>query len=409
MKLFANITKRDDEQRMVWGVASTESLDSQGEVVKLDAVKGAWEDYMKFANIREMHQPSAVGKCKEYEFSDKDVTIGVKVVDDVAWKKVTEGVYTGFSIGGKAVSKMDGVITQLRLTEISLVDRPANPDALISVWKGESIEAQDDGQQSQQPDGETVDKGESTVAATEPVAVEKGMWNVERLMAAFETVRIACMDAEFEAKNGGHTDEVIAEMKAVKDSIGAVLLRYLGEEVDNAKADAGGDVAKAGARFSKATKEALAAIHADIQKCNDTLTKMGYAEAEEDDTGKADGAEDLLKTATEKDAVLADIAKVIGLEGGELHADAIAKVVSERDVAKAELAKAEARIKELEAEPAPTGAPLNGSAVSKNADGATNDEPNPALAELQKKADEGTLQASDLMKHIHSNGGRRLV
>ena len=81
----------------------------------------ALQDYMRFANIREMHQPSAVGVAKSVEMDDKGTFISAHVVDDNAWSKVKAGVYKGFSIGGKAIEKVDNVINALRLTEISLV------------------------------------------------------------------------------------------------------------------------------------------------------------------------------------------------------------------------------------------------------------------------------------------------
>lgn len=120
---------------MVYGYATTDSLDSQGEIITKEAIKKAWEDYMKFANVREMHQPSAVGVTKEYEHDEKGTKIGVKVVDDRAWKFVQEGVYKGFSIGGRILEKIENTITEIVLAEISLVDRPANPDAVFEVIK----------------------------------------------------------------------------------------------------------------------------------------------------------------------------------------------------------------------------------------------------------------------------------
>lgn len=386
MKLFAAIQKRDDEQRMVWGYASTEAIDSQGEVVKLDAIKGAWDDYMKHANIREMHQPSAVGKCKEYEFDDKGVMIGVKVVDDVAWKKVQEEVYTGFSIGGKALNKVDGTITQLRLTEISLVDRPANPEALITVWKGEEIPGDEDG----------------GTADADPAAAEigKGMWNAAKLLEALALVKAACEDAEFEQKRGEHSEGIIEAMKAAKQSLAQLLTVYVTEEVTEGanKADGAGDIEKAGARFSKGTKATLGEIHAMMKKCDEALTKMGYADAEED-ADKADEIEDLRKSATEKNAMLADIAKAIGAAEGVVLVDEIAKLAAERE----DLKK---RVAELEAMPeAPKGAVR---AVDK-ADDASTQPKDSALAELEEKAEKGTLQPADLLKVIHARGGRPLM
>lgn len=120
---------------MVYGYCTSEAVDSQGEIVTKKAIRKAWEDYMEFANVREMHQPSAVGVTKEFQHDDNGTWIGVKVVDDRAWKFVKEGVYKGFSIGGRVVKKSKNIIEEIILAEISLVDRPANPDAKFTAVK----------------------------------------------------------------------------------------------------------------------------------------------------------------------------------------------------------------------------------------------------------------------------------
>jgi HK97 family phage prohead protease len=138
MKLFVPIAKFDDEQRMVYGYATTEALDAHGEVVKREAIEAALPRYMRFANIREMHQLSAVGVAKEADFDDKGLYVKAKVVDDEAWEKVKEGVYKGFSIGGRVTERDPNdrkLITGVELHEISLVDRPANPEAMIDAYK----------------------------------------------------------------------------------------------------------------------------------------------------------------------------------------------------------------------------------------------------------------------------------
>lgn len=134
-QVFLPIEKVDEEKRMVWGYASTPTKDLQGEIVTLDAIKAALPDYMQWANIREMHTSSAVGVTKEAHVDEKGLYIGAKIVDDDAWKKCKEQVYKGFSIGGSKVQKVGDTIKELRLTEISIVDRPANPDARIDVCK----------------------------------------------------------------------------------------------------------------------------------------------------------------------------------------------------------------------------------------------------------------------------------
>lgn len=135
---FIPLSKTDDEKRMVYGFASTPSLDSQGEIITADAIKAALPEYMKFPTIREMHQPKAAGVTKETSTSEKGLFIGAKIVDNDAWNKVKEGVYKGFSVGGRVVNKTDNTITNIDLTEISLVDRPANSDAVITVFKADA-------------------------------------------------------------------------------------------------------------------------------------------------------------------------------------------------------------------------------------------------------------------------------
>lgn len=136
--IFAQFAKIDEEQRMVFGYATTEKRDQQGEIVRLAAVEAALPDYMRFANIREMHQPWAVGTAEEASVDGVGFWIGAHVVDDDAWKKVKAKVYKGFSIGGKVTGRdpLDrSIITGLELTEVSIVDRPANPDAVFTVVK----------------------------------------------------------------------------------------------------------------------------------------------------------------------------------------------------------------------------------------------------------------------------------
>lgn len=58
-------------------------------------------------------------------------------------KKVNAGVYKGFSIGGKVTGRDElkkTTITGLKLVEISLVDRPANQEAVYTLVKFEDID-----------------------------------------------------------------------------------------------------------------------------------------------------------------------------------------------------------------------------------------------------------------------------
>lgn len=150
--MYAPFTKVDDEQRLVYGLATDETPDIDGEIVDYAATKAAVADWSKWRNVREMHQPNAIGVAEEITLDDtaKSLSIGVKVVDNDAWAKVKAGVYKGFSIGGRKLKtvlekvgdrKVNRIVEYL-LTEISLVDRPANPAAVFSLVKREGGETE---------------------------------------------------------------------------------------------------------------------------------------------------------------------------------------------------------------------------------------------------------------------------
>jgi len=138
---YAPITKIDAETRTVWGYASTERRDNDGEIIKIAAIQGALPDYLIYGNIREMHQLSAVGKTVEAFCDDKGLYLGAHVVDDRAWDKVVKKVYQGFSVGGRSLERdpLDRrTVTKMSMHEISLVDRPSNPDAVFDLWKADA-------------------------------------------------------------------------------------------------------------------------------------------------------------------------------------------------------------------------------------------------------------------------------
>lgn len=150
LTLFAALTKVDEPQREVWGLATAEVVDKDGEIFDYASSKSYFEEWSReiasatsgrsLGNVREMHRSSAVGKLVDLEFNDEQKTIAVraKIVDDAAWLKCVEGVYTGFSIGGRYVQMWpDGEF--LRFTaqpaEISVVDNPAVPNAHFTAIK----------------------------------------------------------------------------------------------------------------------------------------------------------------------------------------------------------------------------------------------------------------------------------
>lgn len=166
MRLFMPIQKveeQGDGTLIVSGIASTESTDSDGEIIQAEAIKAALPDFFRYGTgaLREMHQSLAAGTVDEADVDAGVTYITATVVDPVAVTKVKAGVYKGFSVGGKVMSrdsKDRNVITGLKLVEVSLVDRPANPDAVINVWKAEASEEQDMQKQEEAVQAVSVDQ-----------------------------------------------------------------------------------------------------------------------------------------------------------------------------------------------------------------------------------------------------------
>jgi hypothetical protein len=168
VRLSMPFSKVDQERRIVSGFATLDNVDKQNDIVTTEASLGAFSKFR--GNIREMHQPSAVGRMvsfKEDKYFDPDTKkfySGVYVSAYISkgaqdtWEKVLDGTYTGFSIGGKMLKwddaydeKMDSqirIIKEYDLVELSLVDSPANQFANIlsvekvggaDVLKGDSV------------------------------------------------------------------------------------------------------------------------------------------------------------------------------------------------------------------------------------------------------------------------------
>jgi len=367
VRMFCAIQKsqaEDDGTIRVWGVASTDAVDSDGETVTADAMRKALPGYMEFGNVREMHRPSAVGKALEIEVQDDGRTMFcAHIVDPVAVKKVQAGVYSGFSIGGSATERDKddrNIIKGIRLTEISLVDRPANPEAKITMFKGDDVKDENEIDLI----ADALSKGE--VQPGQLLKYVQREAKISEVLTKYagenlqdSRVALACLVAlsdlllgeESEAAEGEHPEasQQVAALRTAISSLKAFIAAEIMEE-DGEKeqegdqiemAEGSGDIQKAGARFSEATKSALSELHETVQKCNDHLNKLGYL----NDSEKSDSESSLQK---------AEIAK--GL-------DTIAKLESDLKAKDDALAKSEARVKELEAMPAPS--KLEAAAVAK--------------------------------------------
>lgn len=151
----------DSSQRIVIGFATLDNIDKSGDVVTAEASMKAFSKFR--GNIRYMHERMPVGKLIDYQpavyYDDEtqsqhngvQVTVKISEAEDAVWTKCQDGTLSGFSIGGNVVktsyiyneklAKNVQVIEDYELTELSLVDNPANQFANITA-----IRKSEDGQ-----------------------------------------------------------------------------------------------------------------------------------------------------------------------------------------------------------------------------------------------------------------------
>jgi hypothetical protein len=244
-------SKVDKERRIVSGFATLDNVDRQKDIVTSEASVKAFSKFR--GNIREMHQPVAVGKMvsfKEDKYFDpetKKFYSGVYVSAYVSkgaqdtWEKVLDGTLSGFSIGGKMNKwddaydeKMDSsirIIKDYDLFELSLVDTPANQFAnILSVEK---------------VDGVDVIKGEGIDATLENV-----FWDSESGI-----VIISENESELNPTNGNQMQNIGFVEKSDADKID--MIKFL---VDSAKGINNTEINKEASPMTETTNEVVETV-----------------------------------------------------------------------------------------------------------------------------------------------------
>ena len=159
MKFSFPITKTEkteDGRLLIEGVATSEALDCQGDILDFEGSKRAFAKWR--GNVREQHDPKkAVGKALEVTYDDAAKSISVSAFISAGAKdtqeKVLDGTLAMFSVGGGAptktkLEKVGGKsvrrVLDWPMTELSLVDVGANPDAAVSVLKAAGMEDEEE-------------------------------------------------------------------------------------------------------------------------------------------------------------------------------------------------------------------------------------------------------------------------
>ena len=244
--------KNEDGTLMVYGKATDDSLDIDEQIcdpVWLDTAMPNW--FKTGGNIREQHSSIAAGVAKEYEKKADGHYINVLVVDPVSVKKVDSGVLKGFSIGIKSprvirdTKAANGRIIDGQIVEVSLVDRPANPNCQLVLAK--SV----DGESGVWKVEELIEKSDEVTPETTEVVAE---------VVAEEAVVEAAVEEAPVAEETPVAEEAAVEETPIAEIVEEAKLEELGIE-KSAKAKAIlAEIVKFDKAKYEAAREALAGL-----------------------------------------------------------------------------------------------------------------------------------------------------
>ena len=321
LRLSMPLTKVDKERRVVSGFASLDNLDKQDDIVTAEASMSAFAKFR--GNIREMHQPVAVGKMvnfKEDKYFDpetKKFYKGVFVSAYVSkgaqdtWEKVLDGTLTGFSIGGR-MNKWDDaydeksdktirVIKDYDLVELSLVDSPANQFAnIVSVEK---------------IDGVDVVKGDATILENVFYDKQNGI-----VIASENESELSPITGE-QMENIGFvekTDNEKTEMiKFLVDSAKGINTSKINKEVSPMTEDTNtvAEVVETEASVEVEKSEVAPEVDAVVETTTEDVAKADEAPASEEiakseETPAVDVVEEVIEVSKSDEAVVDSVAEI---------------------------------------------------------------------------------------------------
>lgn len=158
------IKEVDESERTFVGLASTWDLDLGGDVIRKGAFKRTlkhWKDAKRFVPLVDSHNvwgtvTSIVGKMDEGEETDEGLLGTFSMLEDdekadAVFKRVKGGYVDGLSIGYRAVKvtypeteeeRKEGIyryLDEVKLNEVSVVMYPMNPNARIDLASAKQL------------------------------------------------------------------------------------------------------------------------------------------------------------------------------------------------------------------------------------------------------------------------------
>ncbi len=274
---FFGIEKADrnaDGTLMVYGKATDDSVDIDQQICDADWLDRAMPAWFKSGgNIREQHSNIAAGVAKEYEAKGSEHYIRALVVDPVSVKKVENGVLKGFSIGIKNPrltrdsKAANGRIIDGQIVEVSLVDRPANPNCQLVLAKSAA------GEDSLIQSEDLIEKKEEETDYSQVITPRKGepadkeLYNRVKAEAKekFDVYPSAVANAwvvrEYKKRGGKYkTESKEKALQSDETSLKGDTMELVSDILDLAKNYAGADLVKFDQKTYDTARKALAEL-----------------------------------------------------------------------------------------------------------------------------------------------------
>ena len=314
LRLAIPITKVDAANRLVYGLATAEVPDRAGEVCDYASTKPLYETWSadiaatsggkSYGNLRAMHGQVAAGKVTAIGFNDeaRQIEIVAKVVDDGEWTKVTEGVYTGFSQGGRYARRWTDEAGATRYTaephEISLVDLPCLAEARFEMIKA-------DGAREWLPfKGEVAQNGaRNSAAGISKIGARNSAADAARIQDMHDTAVALGATCHAIKVTSAHDDMAHGLAKALGDDL--VRLGTAVAQLDGALARR---VEALGEGLAKSLADSFAGVEARLKRIEDQPLPLPYAAGSRAIAKHEDGADAALDTLLADPATLCVLA-----------------------------------------------------------------------------------------------------
>lgn len=311
--------KNSDGTMTVYGKATDDSLDIDQQICDADWLERAMPHWFKSGgNIREQHSNIAAGVAKEYEQKGDGHYITALVVDPVSVKKVETGVLKGFSVGIKSprvirdAKAANGRIVDGQIVEISLVDRPANPNCQLVLAKSVGadntvIQVEELHEKSANKNNNLIQSGnisekESGAMATEKtISIPKSIVGelVKFDKGQFEAAREALanlISVEAQEMKDGHDE--ISSISHLLEAVAHLSAWYQGEVAEGEVDDVEDDIENAADEMLERSAKKEADDSDDDEDSKKKKAKMKEADDESDDE---DSKKKKVKEADESD------------------------------------------------------------------------------------------------------------